>query len=213
MALPTINGVVRAACQGSSSSGQQWVNVIHFRYAAGASTPGTTEMDLLAAELSKFYKGPNYTSGGGWVSQSCTSTTTLSTITMTPLDGSALAYQKTYSGGGGAVGNALPGECAPVLTIRTLVRGRRARGRIYLPAPAASNIDSAGRLSSTCATLTTNQWIGMAAALVPSQWVPGVASYGHGTSHGVPTSWAPFFTPWATVTMDLNIDVQRRRKM
>jgi hypothetical protein len=215
MPLPSIPGVVRAAVRGTVATGQQWTNVHHFRYAGGASSPGTVELDGLDVELFRFYSGTNYTSPAGaaaWLTSGCASSTTMTQIDYTVLDGAALMYTKSHAVTGAGAGNALPAECAPVLTLRTDRRGRRYRGRIYLPAPVVSGTDASGRLTSSMTTGAMSQYLGMKAALVAKQWAPVVASYGKGTLNGVPTTWAPFATDVLTVTMDPQVDVQRRRK-
>jgi hypothetical protein len=68
-------------------------------------------------------------------------------------------------------------------------------------------------LTSTVTNAIVAQYAGMTSALAAIQWTPVVASYGHGTTNGVPTTWTPFATPVTATRMDANVDVQRRRKM
>jgi hypothetical protein len=112
----------------------------------------------------------------------------------------------------------MPPEVSPVLTLLTGQRGRRYRGRIYLPPPSTSNIDTVGQVLPALRTSTQNQYLGLITQLASIQWVPVVASYGHGqttdkiTKVVTKTSWPPFATPVTSVRMDQFFDVQRSRK-
>jgi hypothetical protein len=222
--LPTIPGTVRCSIGGLTATGRRWANILHFRYAGGASSPGTTEIDNLDVDLFKFYSGTAYTTGLPWLSR-CATSTSITQIDYTVLDGAALAYSKPHSAAGSSGTTPLPGEVAACLTLRTTTRGRRYRGRIYLPAPSAALIDSSGYWTGALRTGTIQQWTDMAAALNAKQWRPVVASYGYswiddpsdlqppsGHSPKILSTWTPFCTEVNSVTMDQKPDVQRRRK-
>jgi hypothetical protein len=215
MALPVIAGVVRASVRGALPSGSPWVNVVHFRYADGASAPGSTEINLLHPKFLRLYTGTAYAGGVAWLNR-CKSSVTLIDITYTPLDATSLSVVKTVNAAGSnATLNQLPSEVAMVLSLRTATRGRRYRGRIYLPAPAYDQLTTTGGVDTGTANLggqTVAQWTGMAADILTNQWKPVVASYGKGTNHGTPTTWAPFATDVVAATVDGQFDVQRRRK-
>lgn len=204
MPLPTIGGTVRVSVQGNVSSGQKWVNVWHLRYAGGASTPGPSDIDALDALFVRMYNGAVFGSGQPWLNQ-CNSFTTLAQITYLGLDGAALAIVKPHTASGTASGPPMPPECAPVLTLRSAIRGRSHRGRVYLPAPANVIMDGGGRLGTGTTTATVAQVAGLKAALggptLAPFWELGIASYLHS-----------YFTPLNIATMDVDIDVQRRRK-
>lgn len=222
--LPTIPGVVRCAVSGLTPSGRKWTNVHHMRYAAGASSPGTTEIDNMDVELFRFYSGTAY-AGGTAVLSNCVVAVTTVQIDYTVLDGAALAYSKVHNAAGTVAGNSQPSEVAAVLTLRTNTRGRRYRGRLYLPPAHQSMTDTAGNWTATYRNNITGQYTGMMTALAAKQWVPVVASYGHswiddpsdvippsGHSPKVESTWTPFATNINSVTMDQKPDVQRRRK-
>jgi len=201
-------------------SGRQWANVLHARYAGGASTPGSTEVSALDAKLARFWTGTAYTSGTAWLGQ-CHSNVTLIDITYYILNGVAPPIVINHAAAGViTTGTSLPSEVAHVMTVRTLVRGRRNRGRIYLPCANSSAIDAAGNLTSAIAVSTLAQWNGLVADLVANNWELGVASYGtswnlNPTDHHlakIHSTWTPYFTPYSTNSMDLKPDVQRRRK-
>lgn len=213
MPLPVIAGVVRCSVRGQNGSGQPWVNVVHARYAAGASTPGSTEIANLHSSLIKFWNGPNLTGGGYWLSR-CRSNTTTIDVTYYPLDGSSLGIVTAAAAAGlDPTTTPSPSGLAYVLTLRTAVRGRRTRGRIYLSAPTSALFDSVGDLTSAVRTATIAQWTQMMAELPAKNWELGVASYGRSElSNGTVDTWTPFFTPLASVSMDGKGDHQRRRK-
>lgn len=218
MPLPTIPGTVRCSVRGSAPSGEEWVNVVHCRYAGGASNPGPTEIAALDAKLVRFWSGTAYTSGQAWLTR-CRNNWAMADITYYPLDNSSLATVVSHVvAGTDPTTTSSPPEVAPVLTIRTANRGRRYRGRIFLPAPTTALVNADGTLQAGVITQTVNQMIGLQADLATIQWALGVASYGVGQSTNpvtkvvTSTTWSPFFTPATTFSMDPKFDVQRRRK-
>lgn len=212
MPLPVINGTVRVSVQGLAPSGQKWVNNWHFRYTGGASNPGSIDINNLDAILLRIYSGTAYGAGTPWFTL-CTSAVSMQQITYTPLDGTSIPTLITHTPAGSAAGNTSPSEVAVVATIRTLVRGKRNRGRIYLPCPASVNIGSTGTFASTAITSFLVQVQGAITALggpsVAPFWELGVASYATSGPH---PPYSPHFTPVSAVTMDGVCDVQRRRK-
>lgn len=214
--LPVIAGVVRCSVIGTTPSGQPWVNVWHWRYAAGASNPGPTEIANLDPIFYRMYVGTAY-SGGEAHLAACHSSLGITQINYTPLDGAANTITIPHSAAGSSGGTAsLPSEVAPVLTLRTAHRGRRYRGRIYLPATASNTVTTTGGIDPAAASLADKrikQWIGVQAAAQAIQWSNGVASYGYSVlKDGTISTWTPFFTDCTSVTMDTKFDVQRRRK-
>jgi hypothetical protein len=217
MPLPLIANTVRAAVVGTTAGGGPWVNVWHFEY---TTPPNTTNIDALHALFTRFYSGTAFSGGTPWLT-ACATSTTVSRVDYTVLDGAALGYTKTFAAAGGAGASTLPAEISPVLTLRTNTRGRRYRGRLYLPPPAAGagQIDAAGHLLSSVATVVLAQAEGMRSALAAAGWHHVVASYGK-SLHKDPSdphdkievTWTPFATWVTTYTMDLVLDVQRRRK-
>lgn len=211
--LPVIGGVVRCSVQGQTPSSQPWVNVLHMEYALGASAPGTVEINALDTLLARLYTGTPF-SGADNILHNCRPGTTISQINYTPLDGSSISLVKPHTGtGASAYALSTPSEVSAVLTLRTDHRGRRYRGRIFLPPFAADCFDASGNLISGIAAGMIADWTGLTAALVAVQWRPVVASYGYSLlKDGTVSTWTPFATPVTSATMDLKADVQRRRK-
>lgn len=211
MPLPVIPGVVRCAVKGLTPLGASWVNVHHMMYADGASNPGTSEITAMDALLTRLYTGTVFSGGTAWMTQ-CGGLTQLVQIDYVNLDGSSNGLTLPHPFTSAATANS-PSEVAHVLTLITGHRGRRYRGRIYLPAVYVANLTANGNLAVATATATVAQYAGMLSALGAIQWKPVVASYGKGTTNGVPTTWTPFATPITTTRMELQPDVQRRRKL
>jgi hypothetical protein len=220
MALPVIGGVVRAAVVGKTQGGGPWVNVWHFMYADGASSPGPTEIDAMHALFVRFYSGSPFAGGTPWLTACATSTTT-ERVDYTVLNGTSLGYTKAFAAAGGGGANTSPASVSPVLTFRTNTRGRRYRGRVYLPPPAsgASQIDAQGKLLQSVANVVTANAAGMRTAMAAIQWKHVVASYGKSLHKDpndkydkIEVTWTPFATEVTAYTMDLVLDVQRRRK-
>lgn len=201
---------------GAMPSGRKWSNVVHCKFTGAAGQPTDTDIAALDLKLVRLWSGAAYSSGSSWLVM-CIASVTLTQSTYYVLDGSSPATVVARSGVGGAVGSSAPGECACVLTLRTNKRGRRYRGRIYLPAPAATSTTSNGGVSGATISSILAQFDGLISDLATINWQLGVATYGHSIDkHGVETTWPPDFTPVAAGikgrSMDALYDVQRHRK-
>jgi len=186
------------------------------RYAGGASAPGPIEIAAMDPVLFRMYSGTAYAGGQAWLTR-CISLLQTVQINYTPLDGTSNTLSIPHGAAGtNASAQSMAPEVAAVLTLRTAHRGRRYRGRIFLPSPGSNTSTTAGGIDQAAASLadtTIKQWIGMQAALAPLQWSNGVASYGYSElKDGTISTWVPFFTDCTSVTMDSQFDVQRRRK-
>jgi|SRR5215471_1576251 len=204
MPLPIIAGVVRVSVTGVVPSLQPWANVWHFRYSGGASSPGDSDIAALDTLFTRLYSGTAFGSGSSWLSK-CQTTVTFTKTTYTRLDGSALGLEFPKSLAGALTGNALPSEVAHVLTLRSNQRGRSHRGRVYLPCMSTTQCTADGRVNGATRDAFLLQVQGLQAALggaaVAPFWEMGVASYK-----------LAVFTPLVAATMDLDPDVQRRRR-
>jgi hypothetical protein len=187
---------------------------MHFRYADGASAPGLSEITALDAKLIRLYSGTAYSTGVPWFSL-CTPEIKLIDATYYPLSaaGAPTVLSHTQQGSLGTNTNTAQ-ETAIVLTLRTALRGRKNRGRIYLPSVSTAQMSgSGGVLIATAVSNFLIQARGLLADLPSIQWKWVVASYGHSVlKNGTPSSWTPYATDLTDVTMDGVPDVQRRRK-
>jgi hypothetical protein len=211
MALPVIAGVARASLAGQVAGGGRWSNTWHARR-IDLGDPTAVSVALLEADLVAFYATA--------ILSNCHTGTTLDAVDITPLDGSSGAFHTTLAIDGSGSGDSLPPEVSCVITIRTGARGRRSRGRVYLPAFVIGALSPTGQLGTATnvgiqAVITT-----LAAAVLVSGWELGVASYGVSRKYDrtvrppriVETTWTPFFTPQTSMSMDSKFDVQRNRK-
>ena len=112
---------------------------------------------------------------------------------------------------GGSTGTFVP-QVSALVKLQTLVRGRRHRGRIYLPVTAESAV-VAGSLTSSVVTSMQAAWTNFIAALgviTPVAYKLGVASYGR-PSPSSPGGFTPGFTPVSNITVESVTATQRRR--
>lgn len=207
MPLPTIANTHRVAIRGTAPSGAPWVNVMHFRW-VGAGAAGPTQYDLLHAQLEKLYGGPAY-AGGVALLAYAKATCTMDGVTYTALDGISASYSKTSALAGTDPTDALSSQLSVVVSFLTALRGRRYRGRVYLPPYNEIAQDATGRLGTTAPPLIQAQFVGFLAALLAASWDHVVATYGK--SPGKP-DWAPAATSITSYRVDRDFDVQRRRK-
>jgi hypothetical protein len=211
MPLPVIDGVCRVSCGGTIQGGGRWSNTWHARHSAGG-TPDLAAITALELEFIAFYTAACFLS--------VPAGTTLEDVNVTPLDGSsgAFSFPVGLAGTGGT--GSMPPEVAEVLTIRTALRGRRHRGRVFLPAFVKDDFDSAGHVSATAIARVQASAVALQAAAVISSWSLGVASYGisykvdYHTSPPTryPTTWTPEFVDVQSFSMDNQADVMRSRK-
>jgi len=211
MPLPVLPGVVRCSLGGHVDGGGRWNNTWHARR-IDLGDPTLVSVTALHVEFVAFYTAAvlgQMPFGSTWDSAN-----------YTPLDGTSGAITLPVNLAGLLGGTAYPPEVAEVLTLRTADRGRRARGRIFLPSFSEPSWDAHGLLADgTIANVLAGSAAFMAAAVV-SGWQIGVASYGVSRkvdhtvrpARVVETTWSPFFTPLTLITMDKEADVIRGRK-
>lgn len=211
MPLPVLPSVLRVTVAGKVSGGGRWSNTYHFDHTGGGAIDGPA-VAAMAVPLLALY--------GASVIGNCVPTTTLDELQAVPLDGTSGAFTVPAALVGLAGGNPLPAEVAEVMTLRTADRGRRARGRVFLPALAAIKADATGNIDPAVVIELVAAFNVMRAAMTALGWTLGVASYGQSvkldktvTPHRrVVTTWSPGFTPVTLVTMDNRFDVIRGRK-
>lgn len=198
MPLPVITDVMRTAIEGNTAIGSHWANVLHFRKSGVLTYAGM--IALVEPELKKLY-GPSaaYAGGQRWEDPAASSWT-VQQFRHTPLDGTSASTVTTSVATGQSGGDALPSGVAVVFTLRTALRGRSYRGRVYWGGYSEStNPVGAQPTSSTISGQVTN-WNGMIAALSGSGVSLVVASYLHSTAENV-----------VNVTSQARWESQRRR--
>jgi hypothetical protein len=206
--LPTITGVHRVAFNWRvSTSGPFATNVMHFL--AGSMTPSALRTAIDA----------NVTTGM-WVGIALG--TAVYQLQITPLDGVSATEVFTVSGSKWA-GSNTAGEYSPassfVVSFKTGTRGRRARGRIYLPFPLESQIASG--VSSGAVSGAQTAWDNFRAAMNTATAPQVIATYGHSlhktkTSGGgytmTPVTWTATSYLVTSTTVESVLGTQRRRQ-
>jgi hypothetical protein len=196
MPLPVIADTMRVAVRGHLSSGHHWVNVLHYRKTGALSFSGAIAIldPILLDHLST-----NNGAGKGWNNYAKT-TAGIEDFVYTPLNGVDASTVNTHIVPGLSTADAMPGATCLVVTLRTTLRGRSHRGRVYQgPFNEAANDVSGVPLSTEVAAVAA-QWNAHITALVGTGVTLVVASYKLSTATDV-----------ATCTVDARWDTQRRR--
>jgi len=213
VALPTIPGVVRVTVRGTTSNGTKWENTLHLK--KGTGDPATADYPALVTELNRLYGGATYGGGSANLLSACNNTTSALDYTFTSLAAPIASPVLAATAAGTGVVNSLPPEVAEVISLRTGSRGKRYRGRIYLPPMTINQVLTTGNLASSLATSLPLHCAGFQTAIqalgTPYAW--HVASYGRSVlKNGTVSTWTPFTTLITSWSFDLQPDVQRRRK-
>lgn len=184
--LPTIPGIHRVAFQWhSSGSGATAVNVMHFH---GASTDTLALKNLLDASVT----------AGMWTHT--LNAASIFQLAITPLDGTSGTDIYTVSGtkwtGGTASTDFVP-QVAAIVSLRTAERGRRRRGRVFLPFIGEQYI--ANGSITTAVSTAQGAWDAFLAAMTTGSYPLHIASYGHSYhksgGHGSPITYTPYTWP------------------
>lgn len=207
MPLPLITNVVRVAVSGQTSTGTAWANILHYRKTTGSIDAAA--ITALAAEIQKLYQ-TNASASARHLLTYCKTTTFANQVTFTPLDGTSASTVLSVNWPGTQTDDQLPAETSLVVTWRTALRGRRNRGRTYLPPFTEVNNTATGVIVSTIPAALAEQAIDHIADLTAVNWQLVVASYG-GPSGTPPTTWVPYATTVTTATVSQSWDSQRRR--
>lgn len=186
MPLPIIADTYRLALNWTGPSGSHAVNVMHLRKAATTAAAIAATMDA------------NVTTNM-W--SNVTASALVTSLQVTPLDGTSATYILATSGakwtGPAGAGDFVPAAAA-IVSLRSVLRGRSNRGRLYLPFQAELNMSN-GVLSSVALAQTAwNNWL---TAMVAAGAQPVIASYLHGTQHDI-----------ASINLELILGTQRRRQ-
>jgi hypothetical protein len=180
-------------------SGQRWVNVYHFLFTGGGA-PATSDFTALTAKLLKLYTGAAY-AGGQKVSQHWPAATTLDDVTYTPLDGTSTSTIQGFGVAGAEAAEALPSEVALCMTLRTAIRGRSYRGRVFLGGFTEVLNTAGGIVLGADLAGIILQFEGFRADVLTINWEMVVASYKLGVANTV-----------TSITANNKWDVQRGRK-
>jgi len=202
--LPIIAGVFRVSLMWAHNSGQTAVNVIHVAKTGGTAVGAANAIDAaVTTEL--------------WFNVSSLAHVTEQVVT--PLDGSSATLHFPVTGtkwqGNASSSDMEPGPAA-IVSLRTNNRGRRFRGRLFLPFQ--GEIGSANGVISTATTVSQAAWTAFVLALGTATYPLVIASYGYSLlintrAHTISEStWTPFATPVATALVESTFGTQRRRQ-
>lgn len=197
MPLPVIANTIRCSAEGLMPNGHVWANVFHLR-----KTNILTYAAAIAAAdpvIAAFWT--NHTVGSpGWGYYAAT-TASVQQIRYLPLDGTSAETLVAHVQAGAAAADPLPENVALVVTLRTVLRGRSYRGRMYLGCITEGNNSGTGQPNAGMLTDLTAQFssafitnlVGTGVSLV-------VASYLHSTAQDV-----------SAININNVWDTQRRR--
>lgn len=168
--LPVILSTYRVALIWAGPGSQRAVNVIHIRKPGSNAAAIATALDT------------NVTANM-W--QQVVNAASVTRLDVTPLDGSGATYSLAVSGakwtGSAGVVDAVP-AVSEIVTLRTTLRGRSYRGRVYIPFIGESAMSN-GTITGIAAAQTA--WTNFVAAMIASPANLTVASYLHATSQDV----------------------------
>lgn len=196
MPLPVIADTIRVAVEGHAPNGHLWANVMHFRKSGILTFPGAVA--VLDPILNSHY-AVNSGAGTAWLSNAGVGYT-MDDIRYTPLDGSTATTVISHPHSGAVGLDNLPANVALVITLRTGLRGRSHRGRVYQNGFTEGANQSIGTPLAAAVTGVLTQWQNLLTALAGTGVSLVVASYKTLTATDV-----------AAVTVDGIWDSQRRR--
>jgi len=179
--------------------GSRWANIWHTRW-TGGGTPTTVQRQAMIDAIAATYRTDQAGANTRYLYY-MTNGASLTQIRSTPLDGVTASLVAPYNVTGVQTTDPLPAGAAFVITLRTALRGRSRRGRLYFPSPSEDSNDSTGRPNATPFTASAIAQVeATRIALIAITWELVVASYLLVSAQVV-----------TTVTADRVWDSQRRR--
>ena len=208
--LPVIAGTVRAAVTGTTSRGTKWANILHFRHGTIPSEPVAADIDALDVKLKKLYDGTPY-SGGASITSMCNTGTLFTQVAYTPLDGLSPTTIKSWGITGHDSTESMPPMVSVCVSLYTAKRGKRYRGRCYMP-PFSEGQAIAGAFAPIAQGNLLSQWNGFLVDLPSISWALVVATYGHSiTKDGTEHTWTPEANNVSLIAINPTFDTQRGR--
>lgn len=196
MPLPTIANVIRAAVIIKMANGHRGSNVLHFEKTAILTYSGA--IALLDPILLNLYT-VNQGAGLAWKTIA-PAAASLVQFEYTPLDNSSATTVIGHNVAGLDANDPLPAGTALVVTVRTALRGRAHRGRVYT-GPYCEDANTAGAPTAPTVAAVQTQW----------NWLIATGLPGSGLSFGVASYKNSTYEPATSITVDPRWDTQRRR--
>jgi len=173
-----------------------WTNILHFRKTSILTFTGAIAI-LDPLLLAQYHD--NNGGGSAWRALAHTGAS-VQDFVYTPLDGTSASTVIAHAFNGVSGGDPLPASMAIVVTLRTALRGKSHRGRVYAGPHIESDNDGSGNPAAALITAEAVQWTNFLTALSGSGVTLVVASYLHSTAENV-----------TSVSVDTRWDTQRRR--
>lgn len=211
MPLPLIADTARAVAEWTLPNGRQGANIWHIRKTSALTW--SVAADTFASAMTTWINvaAPGATTAlKTHLSNGCR----FERLRFTVLDGVTASFTRTIGISGVDASAPLPVNVALVITLRTALRGRRNRGRIYIAGfaedqNAAGGVPVAG-IPNNFALATRN----LISSLGGSGVSVVVASYGVSmptVKRPTKLTWTPYATDVTTADCDTRWDTQRRR--
>lgn len=196
MPLPTIPDTMRVAVILKMANGHRGSNVLHFRKTGVLTFPGAiTLLDPILLNLYTVNQG----AGLAWKSIAPANASIVQ-FEYTPLDNASATTVIAHNVAGIDANDPLPAGTALVVTVRTALRGRAHRGRVYT-GPYCEDANTAGAPTAPTVLAVQTQW----------QWLISTGLTGTGVSFGVASYKNETFENATSLTVDPRWDTQRRR--
>lgn len=186
--------------------GLEMANVLYMSHAAGALT--VAEAETIAADIN--------TAWAANVMTQVVDDLVMASVVVTDAS-SATGVQATQvaTQAGTSTVAPCPPNIALCVTVRSTLRSRNGRGRIYLPGIGEDKVDGAGTVDNTFRNNVVSAFNDLATDLLASTHTlgMGVASFYSQTENPTPphARAAGLFSPLSAFTVDATIDTQRRR--
>lgn len=164
MPLPVIANTIRASVYGTCEGGVGMSNTFHIVKDNAASYANA--MADCAATIAQMYSAAGF--GGtnfGWAHYA-NSGSKINQIVQTPLDGTTPSRSDSVAISGTGATDALPAQTALLITLRTAIRGRSFRGRVFWGGLDRGTMGPDGRFPAADVAFVEAAWTAFNTALV-----------------------------------------------
>lgn len=190
------------------SYGDPMINVLHVERDPNSAVPAPTEIDaVLAATRDNLW---DLAASSNDLRALTDDDVTLATITGTSMDVGNFGLQRTLTvnqaGTGSSVGSELAPQLAPVVSHRTVIASRRARGRTYI-----AGLSSAGVVTSSSAYPVLLAATQTSIETAFTNWRTALAALAQPYFHVIASIAGQDTTPVTQSVCRLNLYTQRRR--
>lgn len=146
MPLPVIANTIRCSVYGTIEGGVGWSNTFHLVKDNAATYTGA--MSDAVPVITNMYTPAGFGGTNFGFLHYATDGTTATQIVQTPLDGTTPSRVDTIALSGSSSQAPQPAQNALLVTLRTAIRGRSFRGRIFAPCNSREQLDSNGKFGA-----------------------------------------------------------------